>query len=138
MTRDNGLIRKLAALGLPPDDFAIFGSAPLMIRGLRESRDLDAVARGAAWAKAVSPAERLEKPAGGGTKAVLAGGDIEFFDVWGPGEWDIDDLIDTADVIDGVRFVSLDRVAKWKSLMGRPKDLADLELIERYRRGGGQ
>jgi hypothetical protein len=44
------LFDKLRTLGLPVGDYAVFGSGPLVVRGLtREYRDLDVVARGAAW-----------------------------------------------------------------------------------------
>lgn len=43
------------------------------------------------------------------------------------------DLIDTAEVIDGVPFTNLDEVILWKTAMGREKDLNDLELIANYR-----
>ncbi len=127
----NPLVKKLLSLGLPPDDFVVFGSGPLMARGLRESHDLDVLARGAAWEKARAAGEpRLSKQ--GDPAAVFFGGEIEVFGSWGPGVWDVDGLIDGADVIDGIRFATLENVLKWKRLLGRPKDLADIALIEAY------
>jgi len=130
--KDNQLIVKLSALGLPPDDFAVFGSGPMMAHGLlSEAHDLDIAARGRAWdmARALGP---VGKGTHGGNKVELAGGLIEIFDAWGPGGWDVDELIDTAEVIDGIRFVTLENVLKWKKMMNRPKDIEHIRLIEAY------
>jgi len=128
---DNALVAELKALGLPPDDFAVFGSGPLMARGLIESHDLDIIARGAAWQRA----RQLGRETAGthaGRKVELAGGRIEVFDAWGPGAWDPDALIDGADVIDGVRYARLAEVLKWKKMMRRPKDTEHIRLAEAY------
>jgi len=125
--KSNPLISRLLELELPPEDFAVFGSGPLMARGWRESRDLDIVARGAAWEKAKKVGVQ-GFTADGAVKYVV--GPIEIFDSWAPGQWDVNGLIDGAEMIDGVRFASLADVIKWKQLMGRPKDLEDIKLIE--------
>jgi hypothetical protein len=126
---DNSLVMQLLLLGLPPEDFAVFGSGPMMAHGIKEAHDLDVLARGAAWEKAARSAEIL--PGGfGGRKVAI--GDIEIFDAWAPGEWDVDELIDTAEVIDGIRFVTLENVLKWKKLAARPKDAGHIRLIEEH------
>jgi len=132
---DHELFRELLALGLPPEDFCVFGSGPLWIRGIREGHDLDVLARGAAWAKAKTLGEVRDGKIAGQTVRI---GDIELFDAWGPGAWDVDAVIDGADTVGGVRFASLDNVIDWKRRMGRPKDLADLEAIGRYLIIGGR
>ena len=43
-----------------------------------------------------------------------------------------EDLIAGADIIDGIPFVSLDELLKWKKASRREKDLRDTELIETY------
>ena len=129
--RNHHLIRKLLALNLPPDDFVVFGSGPLMAYGLRESRDLDILARGAAWEAAARCGQPMTKP--NGTEYVSCGdGEIEVFRNWGPGEWDTDRVIDTADIIGGIRFASLDYTLRWKRTLNRPKDQEDIRLIEAY------
>jgi hypothetical protein len=129
--KDHPLIKQLLAIGLPPEDFVVFGSGPMLARGIKESRDLDVLARGAAWTKA--SAGGTSEAAGGGRKAVI--GDIEIFNDWGPGEWHVDELIDGADVIEGIRFATLENVLKWKRLVGRPKDREHISLIEAYLKG---
>ena len=43
----------LRSLDLPAGDYAVFGSGPLIVRGLIEAgNDLDVISRGAAWDRA--------------------------------------------------------------------------------------
>ncbi len=124
------LIRRLVALGLERDDFVIFGSAPLLAHGLRRSiSDLDVVARGAAWLRA----SRLGVPAVGiisGDGGVhLDGGRIQVFRRWIPGARDADDLIDHAEIIQGLRFARLADVLAYKQVLRRPKDIADIQAL---------
>jgi hypothetical protein len=62
--------------------------------------------------------------------------DIEMYEDWSPLLENAGELIDTADVINGFRFVKLEYVTKWKKAMNREKDQADIKLIERYLRSG--
>jgi hypothetical protein len=59
---------------------------------------------------------------------------IEVGDVWDYGEYNPDPqlLINDADIIDGVPFVRLEEVLKWKKAYGREKDKMDIKLIEEY------
>lgn len=124
------LVRALCALGLPVADFAVFGSGPLMARGLRDSADFDVVARGAAWRRALELGQ--PEAAGSGGQKISLSGNIDVFDSWGPGEWDVDALINEADVIADIRFVRLAEVRRWKERLGRDKDQRDLTLIDSY------
>lgn len=121
---------QLLVLDLPQRDYVVFGSGPMFAHGLLESpNDIDLVARGLAW-------ERLKEIAVAfGTEVrsdhlVLFSGNIEAFSTWIPGAWDIDALIDSAECIDGIPFVPLHFVLRWKQRMGRPKDLLHCRIIE--------
>lgn len=61
----------------------------------------------------------------------LLDGTIEVLDGWFPDRWSVDRLIDEADVIEGVRFLSLPLTLEWKRLLGREKDRADIAALER-------
>jgi hypothetical protein len=125
---------KLRALDLPTADYAIFGSGPLAVRGLiEEVHDLDVVARGAAWEQAKGLGKVRIAPEGDPV-VWLEGGVIEVFGGWLG--WDIDMLIDNAQIIDGLPFASLEDVLAFKLSLGRPKDVAHARLIEGYLRGG--
>src|SRR5690242_783366 len=93
---ENPLFRLLMEIDLDRDNFAIFGSAPLYVRGIiPEVGDLDIVARGPAWEKAC----RLGVPIFAGNKPDptihFYDGKIEIFrEWWTPRPWTTDQLID--------------------------------------------
>jgi hypothetical protein len=129
---ENPLIRKLIDLDLPEDDFAVFGSGPLLAHGLKDSvPDLDILARGEAWRKAKQISTPRRSASGVGDVVEIDGA-IEIFNDWPPGDLNTDRLIDGADVIDGIRFVRLDDVLAWKKRTGRSKDDEDIALLEQY------
>jgi hypothetical protein len=126
------LLGELRALDLPEGEYAIFGSGPLVARGLlREVHDLDVVARGAAWDRAKGLGQVRTAPEGDPV-VWLQGGAIEVFGGWLG--WDIDVLIDDAEIIDGLPFACLEDVLAFKRFYGRPKDIAHVRLIEEYLR----
>jgi hypothetical protein len=127
-----GLLRSLA---LPGGDYAVFGSGPLLVRGvLEEAPDLDVIARGAAWERASRLGEIVRLPEDGAEIACCVGGLITIGRSWAYGEVDIDDLIDSAELIAGVPFVRLEHVVAYKRIASRPKDLAHLGMLERFER----
>lgn len=128
---NNSLIKKLLLLNLPKDDYAVFGSGPMFAHGIKELRDVDLIARGKAWEKA-ERIGRVEKAKIRGGKVVYVDNEIEIFNFWGPGKWDIDDLIDSAEIFEGIRFVKLGNVLKWKRLIARPKDFEHIKMIEKF------
>jgi len=40
---------ELKALALPPDQYAVFGSGPMAVRGIREANDLDLIVKESLW-----------------------------------------------------------------------------------------
>ncbi len=131
--RRNRLIKQVLDLRMPTGDFALAGSAPLYAHGLRPRlRDVDVVARGAAWDIARKFEKPTKAPSGIGRVVRISDGEIEIFDRWVAAEWPIDSLIDDAEVIDGIRFVSLRDSLAWKRYLNRAKDVADIRLLEAY------
>ena len=49
---------------------------------------------------------------------------------WAYGDFDIDVLIESAEIIDGIPFVLMEYVVEYKKSARRPKDLAHLTLLE--------
>lgn len=134
--RNNPLFGKLISLGLSGDDYAVFGSGPIFAHGIKDlGHDLDVIARGKAWRQACALASPIYAIWGNGLVVKLFNGEIEIFDIWGPGDWDVNDLIDTAEIIEGIRFVTLENVVKWKRLMGREKDRIHIKMIEDHLNG---
>lgn len=126
------MLEELRSLGLPDGEWAIFGSGPMAARNIKDNHhDLDIIARGEAWKRAAELGEVVQ--ADMGDHVVRFFGDaIEIFDGWKPGEWDKDELIDSAEMIAGFPWVRLDHVIEWKKRMGRVKDIKDLELIDAF------
>lgn len=117
---------ELTNLNLPKDQYAIFGSGPLGIRNLREVSDLDIIVKDNLWNKLIKEYSFNED------KGSIEIGGIEIFNNWLPWFNDVNKLIDSAEIIEGFPFVSLDNVMEWKSKLGREKDFKDLSLIKNY------
>ena len=129
------LFDQLKGLNLPVGDFAIFGSGPLVVRGIiPASNDLDILCRRLAW-KTVQEIGELEYLSDYDVTIVtMCDGRLTFGTEWGIGNFDIDALIDSAELIDGLPFVQLEHVASYKEIMKRPKDLDHLEALKAYRK----
>jgi len=78
----------------------------------------------------LSPDWTYERKASG--SECLHQGDIEIFDTWAPEAWDVAKLIAEAEMIEGLPFVKLEEVKRWKNLRFSDKDKKDLELIAAY------
>lgn len=128
-----GLVRRLVIEeGFSPEDFVIAGSARLWTSGHRDRiSDIDIVARGATWSRALELVESghgyLETTdISGATVVRLCGGLIEVADHWFMEDSDTDELIDSADVIDGLPYFGYAEIIAYKLRLNRPKDRADL------------
>lgn len=133
MISDSPLITKLLSLNLPSNDYAVFGSGPMWAHGLKDlCHDLDLIARGTVWEKALTLGPSIVPKSGVGLKIPLFNGAIEIFNTWWPGTWDIDKLIDEAEVIEGIRFVKLEEVVRWKRIYNRKTDNLHIRIIEEY------
>ena len=127
------LFKKVKELNLPIGRYALFGSAPMAARGLKEADDIDIIASEDLWNEFSQKEEWCKGMSNCGSE-YLANGQIEFYKNWRPGDWDTDELIKTAEIIGGLPFVSLENVVKWKKVYGREKDLRDIEIIEEFLR----
>ncbi len=122
---------RVSALCLPPQDYAVFGSGPLLAHGLVEHvGDVDLLARGAAWLKATTLGS-LETAPDGDRIIRLADG-VDVFDGWL--DMDTDAIIDRAVLINGLPFASLHDVLAFKRKLNRPKDVEHVRRLEGYLR----
>lgn len=125
------LLQRLRHLELPKGEHALFGSGPLLARGwIDDVGDLDVLARGAAWDRAQVLGElvHLEEYA---IDVVHIDEHITVGTRWAIGDFQVDELIDTAEPIAGIPCVRLEHVISYKQIAGRPKDRMHLEVIER-------
>ena len=120
-------------LQLPAHDYAIFGSGPLLARGIIDAaNDIDILCRGAAWARVRQEGDirRLDKY--GLSVVEFLEGLVSFGTEWGIGSFDVDELIDTAETIDGLPFARLEHVIAYKRIADRPKDALHLRALEAH------
>lgn len=128
---NKAIFESVKNLKLPLGKFALFGSGPLGVRGIRESDDADIIVTADLFNKLKNdPGWKADINKNG--NEVLLRENMEVFRNWSPGDWNIDDLIKDAEIIEGLLFVKLEHVLRWKKIYGREKDLKDLELIESY------
>ena len=125
------LFSLLKSLDLRPNEFAVFGSGPLIIRNIiAASNDLDIICRGSVWktVQQLGTMEHLEQY--DVTVVTLCDGQISFGTSWGIGDFDIDELIDSAEFIEGLPFVRLQHVVRYKSQRASDKDMLHLKALE--------
>ena len=68
----------------------------------------------------------------------LFDGRITFGITWKYGSFDLDELIDTAEMIDGLPFVRLEHVITYKEAADRPKDRDHLRAMRAARPPAGR
>ena len=120
----------VAKLKLPPDDYAIFGSGPIIVRGIIPfSNDLDIICRGDAWKTVLASGHTEFLEEFDTTVVSMANGAVTFGSAWGIGNFDIDELIDTAEILGGLPFVQLQYVIEYKMIRSQSKDLKHIEAI---------
>lgn len=127
---------RVKELGLPLDQVIIIGSGILDQLGIRQSTDIDVaagravlekIARSDDWAKKIDKNQRRY--------LMKHDGSVEIWDGW---EIDgriveYDELLDHAVEYDGVKFVNLNFLRRWKNWRGREKDVQDMRLIDEWR-----
>ena len=124
------LFDQLRQMELPTNDYAIFGSGPLAVRGIIPScNDLDILCRRDVWKTVSEIGVTKALPEYDVTIASLADGAITFGTKWGIGDFDVDELIDTAEIIESLPFVRLRHVVSYKTIRSSPKDMRHLEAL---------
>ncbi|GAA1664749.1 hypothetical protein GCM10009830_07860 [Glycomyces endophyticus] len=121
--------------GFDPADFVIAGSAWLFVTGHRTYlSDIDILARGTTWLRACELAEgglgKWARAEASGDMAIrLYGGLVEVFNRWILPEPGTDQLIDSAEFIDGLPFMQREEVVRYKRFLDRDKDQLDLAVL---------
>ena len=112
------LLKEFDELGLKIGEYSIFGSGPLAIRGLVYASDIDVLVKEDSW--------KFGDINKNGTTRI---GNIELSIDW-PGFNDIDNLIDTSDIIEGHSYVKIKYVLEYKKKLNRDKDKDALNLFK--------
>lgn len=122
------LFRFVKELQLPQGDFAIFGSGPLIVRNIIPFRnDLDIICRDAAWELVQQIGQPQYLQDYDAHIVSMLDGAITFGTSWGIGQFDIDRLINTAEILEDLPFVRLQYVIEYKKIRGSAKDLSHIE-----------
>ncbi len=118
-------IDELKKLNLPLGKYAIFGSGPLAIRGLRENNDIDIIVTDKLWLDLTKKFSSYKVASNH-----LRIGHISIFHNWLPWFPDASHLIHEAEIIQGLPFVKLKYVKQWKEQSPSQKDKNDLALLK--------
>lgn len=123
---------EVRALGLPLGQYVVFGSGPLAAHRIRESRDVDLLATPKLYKQLKRVGWEEKKWQKGGS--YLSKDNVELDDSWEYGDYSPApvEIINKAEIINGVPFASLEEVLRWKQAYGRPKDITDIKLIKNY------
>jgi hypothetical protein len=126
------IIIKVKELNLPKGSYVVFGSCPLAAAGIREAGDIDLMVSQEMFAELKKNGWTEINKSTDNTPLVF---DIfEAYSNWKFGSYNpsFENLLSSSTKVDGIPFASLQEVRKWKVASGRPKDLADIKLIDKY------
>jgi len=118
---------KLKELNIEKDDFVIYGSAPMVLRGLKEkNHDLDILVKDNLWNKL-----KLMYPNNVNGDYI----DIDCLSFTHTDKdflGDMDTALKNSDIIDGFHVLTLYQTKIWKEKVGTEKHLKDAKVIEEY------
>lgn len=119
---------ELKKLNLPQKGYAITGSGPLVIRGYRGyNSDIDIVVKPELWDKLREKyADDLIAFENG--EELIKVGNIEISKNWF-GLFNLDQLINDADMVQDLPFVKLTDTLKTKNFLNRDKDQTDIKVL---------
>lgn len=123
---------QVKALDLAKGSYIVFGSGPLGMLGIREVQDVDLLVsqqlynqlQAAGWKQITKAPDDMP----------LVRGKVEAHNNWNFSAYSptLDELLGRAFFVDDIPFASIEDVRLWKDASRRPKDLADIALIDTY------
>jgi hypothetical protein len=132
---------RVKAVGLPLGKYVVVGGA-MEAFGIRKAKDLDIVVTEDLFTELMKKGWKLcecEKCQAawrqGSTDRILKGDGVDILSEYSCGDQyyaETDWLIKNAAIIDGVPYVQLEELLKWKKTAAREKDLKDVVLIEQF------
>lgn len=126
------ITEKVKQLEFPLGSYVVIGSGVLEILGLRKSRDLDIAVLPELHAQLRATGMWREEEKDG--KIFLMRDDVEIIPElsWADYPTSTKEAIASAMMIEGVPFMNFRELLKFKQALGRPKDQADIALIDAY------
>jgi hypothetical protein len=120
------LIANLKKESLPIGEYAVFGSAILAVKGLREAPNIDVIVTDKLW-------EELKDNQEPDEEGFIRRNSIKFSNWWfAPTRKNIPTMIKEAETIEGIPFVKIEEVLDYKKFLNRYKDKKDVELIREF------
>lgn len=127
------IIERVKKLDLPLGEYVVAGSGILDALHIREARDIDIAVVPALLAKLRAEGGWEEEERYG--RVFLKRGDIEIIPQlsWKDYPTTTEEAIASAMIIEGVPFMNLTELCRFKGALGREKDHADIVLINAYK-----
>lgn len=130
------IVEEMKKLQFPQGQYVIVGSGPLGIRGIKETNDIDIVVSPELFERCKQDWwEQLPRTYPDKIGQIyLRHGYVELFLDVNCGDFNptLKELLQRADIIEGITFVSLKDVIKFKQSYNKPKHWEDIKIIEKY------
>ena len=123
-----GIKDRLASLDIDSAEPVIVGSGILDVVGIRPSNDIDLLVSKETFYKIANSGHEISQRPDGSEKIEIDNVEL-MYDWYGK---KVSDAAIKTTVIDGIKFMSIEEVRRWKALLDRSKDQADILLIDKY------
>ncbi len=126
------IIEKVKKLKFPFGQYVVISGGTLEALGIRDTEDVDIAVLLELHKKIRKGGEWREEVRHNKIFLVKDGIEINPDISWASYQTSTKQVIDTAIVVDGVPFMNLIELKKFKIALGRDKDLRDIKLINKY------
>lgn len=129
-----GIVERVKELNLPLGKYVVVGSGTLEALGMRSANDIDIAVVPELYRQLRATGEWEEEERY--CKIFLKRDGIDIIPQlsWADYPTSTEEAIASAFIIDGIPFMNLDELKRFKKALGREKDKADIALIENYQR----
>jgi len=130
------IFQRVKQLGFPLGKYVVVGGV-MEAYGIRQANDIDIVVANDLFHKLIQNGWVMCDcdACTNSSKKIIKGDGVDILSEYSCGEAykaNTEQLIKNADLIDGVPFIGLTELRKWKQVNGREKDLKDIKLIDAY------
>lgn len=126
------IIERAKKLNFPPGKYVIVENGPLEALGIRQASDIDITVLPELYARLRATGEWIEEERYG--KIFLKKEKVDIIPQlsWSEYPTSTEEVVAGAMVIDGIYFMNLRELKKFKKALGREKDFSDIALIDEY------
>lgn len=128
------IIEKIKNLNLPFGEYVVIGSGILEALNIRTAVDVDIAVLPELYKQLKETGEWKECEKHGKYYLEKESFEIATGVSWGNYKPAVEEIIASAELIDGIPFMNLDELCKFKEALGREKDFEDIKLIKNYKR----